>query len=146
MITPDARALHVTVTRKCDADVQNRRVSTSTERMRRPRERRAAALVPIDGEPPHPGDEGLLPAVEESIAALELGGGDQAAAQLARQYARIIHGARDQAWALRRIGPHLQAALEALRATPTSRKEVKPVPRQPSQLDRLRAVRAHRPD
>ena len=117
-------------------------MSTSTERMRRLRERRAAALTPIDGDPPRPDDDLLLPAVEESITALELGEDGQAAAQLARQYARVIDRASDQAWALRWIGPLLMASLESLRATPMSRKgEVKPGERRPSQLDQLRARR-----
>jgi hypothetical protein len=38
------------------------RVSSSAERMRHLRERRAAALVPIDGEPPRPADELLASA------------------------------------------------------------------------------------
>jgi hypothetical protein len=109
--------------------------------MRRLRERRAAGLLPVDGEPPRPEDERLLPAVEETLAALELGEGDRAAAQLARRYAQVIDEARDQAWAYRWIGPLLLSSLEALRATPMSRREAKPVDRQPSQLDRLRAAR-----
>jgi hypothetical protein len=109
--------------------------------MRRLRERRAAGLVPIDGEPPRPVDELLAPVVEETLAALELGEDGQAAAALARSYARVIDGARDQAWALRWIGPHMLAALEALQATPMSRRAAKPADRRPSQLDQLRAVR-----
>jgi hypothetical protein len=109
--------------------------------MRRLRERRAAGLIPVDGEPPRPADELLLPSVRESVAALELGVDGLAAARLAERYAQVIDEARDQAWALRWIGPHLLQALTELRATPMSRKEAKPVPGQPSQLDRLRAAR-----
>jgi hypothetical protein len=110
--------------------------------MRRLRERRAAGLLPVDGEPPRPEDERLLPAVEETLAALELGAGDRAAAQLARRYAQVIDEARDQAWAYRWIGPLLLQALTELKATPMSRREAaKPPPGQLSQLDRLRAAR-----
>jgi hypothetical protein len=117
-------------------------MSTSTERMRRLRERRAAGLIPIDGPAPLPADDRLLPAVEESIAALELGEDGQAAAALARRYASVIDGARDQAWALRWIGPLLLASLESLRATPMSRKDVrKPGPQRVTQHDQLRARR-----
>jgi hypothetical protein len=116
-------------------------MSTSAERMRRLRERRAAGLIPIDGEPPRPADELLAPAVEETLAALELGADSAGAAQIARRYARVIDGASDQAWAYRWIGPLLLAALVELRATPMSRKEARPVDRAPSQLDRLRSAR-----
>jgi hypothetical protein len=110
--------------------------------MRRLRERRVAALLPVDGEPPRPEDERLLPAVEETLGALELGEGDRAAAQLARRYAQVIDGARDQAWAYRWIGPLLLSALTEMKATPLSRREAKPVQSGPSRLDQLRAVRA----
>jgi hypothetical protein len=112
--------------------------------MRRLRERRAAALVPGDGSSPLPLDEQLAPAVEETIAVLELGGEDLAAAQLTRRYARIIDEARDQAWALRWIGPLLADALGELGATPAARarmKTEKPAPAVPSRLGALRAAR-----
>jgi hypothetical protein len=72
--------------------------------MRRLRERRAAAL-PIDGEPPRLRDELLLPAVEETLAALKLGESDRSATQLARRYAKVIDEARDPAWSLRHETP-----------------------------------------
>jgi hypothetical protein len=122
--------------------LHNRRVSTSAERMRRLRERRAAGLLPADGEPPRPADELLAPAVAETFAALELGEGDQAAALLARRYAAVIDQAQNPAYALRWLGPLLLASLESLQATPMSRRAVRPVDRQPSQLDRLRVVHA----
>lgn len=117
-------------------------MSTSTERMRRLRERRAAGLVPVDGPAPLAEEDRLAPAVEETLKALELGGEGLAAAQVARQYARVIDRASDQAYALRWIGPLLLESLVALRATPMSRKgEVKPGERRPTQLDQLRSRR-----
>jgi hypothetical protein len=116
-------------------------MGTSTERMRRLRERRAAGLLPIEGQAPRPADELLAPAVEETLKALELGPGDAAAAQIARRYARVIDEARDQSWAYRWLGPLLLANLAELRATPMSRREAKPgPPHGPSALDRLRSV------
>jgi hypothetical protein len=117
-------------------------MSTSTERMRRMRARRAAGLLPADGQPLRPADELLGPAVEETIGALELGAADQAAAQVARRYARVIDEARDPAWAYRWLGPLLLAALTELRATPMSRKAARPAPVGPSGLDRLRSARS----
>jgi hypothetical protein len=110
--------------------------------MRRLRERRAAGLLPVDGEPPRPEDERLLPAVEETLKALELGVDGAAAAQLARRYAQIIDAGKDPAWCLRWVGPLLLQALTELKATPLSRREAKPVQSGPSRLDQLRAVRA----
>jgi hypothetical protein len=81
--------------------------------MRRLRERRAAALIPVDGPAPLPVEDQLLPAVEESIAVLELGEDGQAAAQLGR-YAKVIDEAQDPAWSLRWIGPLLLDALVVL--------------------------------
>ena len=118
---------------------------SSTERVRRHRERKAAGLLPVDGEPPLPPEDRLLPAVEETLAALKLAGGDLAAAQLARRYADTIDKARDQAWALRWIGPHLLDILTSLHATPASRPAPRPsLPAGPSQLDRLRERRSGR--
>lgn len=109
--------------------------------MRRLRERRAAGLLPVEGQEPRPGDELLAPAVEETLAALELGEADAAAAQIARRYAKVIDEARDPAWSARWIGPLLLQALQELRATPASRPAVKPGPGRPTQLDKLRAAR-----
>jgi hypothetical protein len=113
--------------------------------MRRLRERRAAGLIPVEGPAPLALADQLAPAVEESIAALDPGESDQAAAQIARRYAQIIDRSSDQAWSLRWLGPLLLASLESLRATPMSRKERKPAPARVSQLDHLRAAR-RRPD
>jgi hypothetical protein len=116
--------------------------TTSTERVRAMRERRrqaveagTAAEVAL-----RPADELLAPAVEETLAALDLSESDGAAAQLARQYARIIDQARDQAWAARWLSPLLLDCLVQLGATPASRPKREP-PRAPNQLDRLRAAR-----
>jgi hypothetical protein len=117
------------------------RMSTSTERMRRLRERRAVALLPVDGAPLRSSDELLAPAVEAALQALELGEADAAAAQLARRYAKVLDEARDPAWSARWIGPLLLDCLVQLGATPASRKP-KPADRPPSQLDQLRAARA----
>ena len=120
-------------------------MSTSTERMRRLRERRAAALLPIDGQAPRPADELLSPAIAETLAALDLKPEDAAAAQLARRYAAAIDAARDPAWAARWLSPLLLDALCALGATPASRhaltKGQRQAPAGPSRLDQLRAVR-----
>jgi hypothetical protein len=119
-------------------------VSTSAERMRRLRARRRALLnPPPDGVTLRDADSLVLPAVEQAIAALELGPSDVAAAQLARQYARTLDTARDPAWAYRWIGPLLQVALEQLGATPAARSRLKtgkPPEREPSRLDALRAA------
>ena len=105
------------------------------------RERQAAALLPAEGHTPRDPDELLLPAVEETLAALELGERDAAAAQMARQYAKVIDTCRDAAWGYRWLGPLLLACLAELQATPASRKTAKPAPRGPNRLDQLRAAR-----
>jgi hypothetical protein len=122
-------------------------MSTSAERMRRLRERRAAALVPIGGQPPRPADELLGPAVEETLSALQLGERDAGAAQLARSYARLIDQAPEEGRvaALRAAGPLLLKALQALGATPASRAAAggkQPRRQPPSQLAKLRAAHA----
>jgi hypothetical protein len=114
--------------------------------MRRLRERRAAGLIPVDGLPPLAEEDRLAPAVEESIAALKLGGQHAAAAQLARRYAEVIDQAENPAYALRWVGPLLLKSLEALQATPASRVGVrKPGPERPNQVQRLRAAHAQHP-
>ena len=119
-------------------------VSTSTERMRRLRERRAALIEPGPGAALRDADELLAPAVEETITALKLGERDTAAAQLARQYARTIDAAQDPAWAARWLGPLLLKALESLGATPMARKgaEGPPGPRRPNRVAQLRTAHA----
>jgi hypothetical protein len=120
-------------------------MSTSTERMRRLRERRASALIPVDGPSPLPEDEQLAPAVAETIGALELGARDAAAAQLARGYARAIDQAKDPAYALRHLGPLLLRALGELHATPAARPAVKPERSRPNRVAQLRAAHANSP-
>ena len=117
-------------------------VSTSAERMRALRARRAAEIEPTD----HPGlrdaDELLGPAVEETLAALKLTERDAAAAQLARRYAAAIDAAASPAAALRHLGPLLAKALEALRATPAARPAGKRVPQRRTWLEEMRGARA----
>ncbi len=117
-------------------------MSTSTERMRRLRERRVAALTPADGEPPRPAQ--MSEAVAATLEALGLEESDAAAAELARRYAAVLDSARDPAWAYRWVGPLLLACLAELEATPSTRKAKPPVPGE-SQLDRLRAARKSGP-
>ena len=65
----------------------------------------------------------LWPAVQGTIASLDLKPEDAAAAKLAQRYARVIDQAPDakQASVLRWLGPELQKALESLGATPAAR-------------------------
>jgi hypothetical protein len=109
--------------------------------MRALRARKAAGLLPVDGQDPRDPDELLLPAVDETIEALGLGDDAAAAVQLARQYARVIDEASDPAWAMRWLGPLLLASLESLRATPMSRPAAKPAPSGPNWLQQQRAAR-----
>lgn len=125
-------------------------MSTSTERMRALRARRAAALLPVDGPPPLPEQDRLLPAVDEALGALDdLGPEHAAARKLAQRYAKVIDEARDPAWGCRWIGPLLLACLTELGATPVAKaqlaKGAKVAPQGPSQLDRLRASRRSGP-
>lgn len=121
-------------------------MSTSTERMRALRARRAAAIEPDPSAPLRDADDLLGPAVEETLAALDLAGRDGAAAQLARQYARVIDQARDPAWAMRWIGPLLADALDSLGATPAAKARMgKGKPERPSGPSRLQLLRESRP-
>jgi len=108
--------------------------------MRRLRERRAAGLQPVPDAEPRDPDELLGPAVEETLAALDLGGQDAAVAELARRYAKVIDEAQDPVWAIRWIGPLLLRVLEELRATPASRKTAarQPERRGPNRITALR--------
>lgn len=69
----------------------------------------------------------FVPVVERTIRSLVLGPGDEAAAHLARRYAKAIDDAgrfRDPeaaARALERLGPKLLAVLDKLGGTPASR-------------------------
>ena len=113
--------------------------------MRRLRERRASALIPVDGPCPLPEADQLAPAVEETLAALGLGAEHAAAVQLARRYSAAIDQAKDPAWAARWLGPLLLQSLEALGATPAAKaqlaKGAKTAPQGPNRLDQLRASR-----
>jgi hypothetical protein len=122
-------------------------MTTSTERMRRLRQRRAAAIEPAAAVL-RDADELLAPAVEETIEALKLGERDTAAVQLARQYAAMIDQASEPVAALRVMGPQLLKALEALGATPAARARVKPSARErtaPNRIAQLRAAHAQSP-
>ena len=94
----------------------------------------------------------LWPAVQNSLAKLELGDEDDAVARLAQLYAQVIdrlpdeapRGYPDRAWGTRWIAPLLLDCLEQLGATPAARARLKggkqgdaPV----SQLAKLRAAR-----
>ena len=109
------------------------------------RARRRAALEPDPGAPLHDADELVSPALEESLAALDLDGKDAAVVALARSYARVLDTSRDAAWSARWIGPLYLACLESLQATPMSRKAAKPSQAGPSQLDQLRMRRVQVP-
>ena len=120
-------------------------MSTSTERMRAHRARRAKSLEPGEHVLRHP-DDMLEPALAQTLAALDLGGEHAAAVQLAMRYARVIDRAEDVAWAARWIGPLLLDCLTALGATPAAKaaldKGSKTAPQGPNRLDQLRAARA----
>jgi hypothetical protein len=110
------------------------------------RKRKAAALLPDDGQAPCPAGELLLPAVDEALAALDdLGPEHAAARKLAQRYAKVIDEAKDPAWAMRWIGPPLLACLAELGATPAARaaltKGAKAAAQGPNRLDQLRASR-----
>ena len=119
--------------------------SSSTERMRALRARRAAALIPVDGPCPLPEADQLAPAAAETLGALKLGERDAAAAQLARGYARAIDQAKDPAYALRHLGPLLLRALGELQATPAARPAAKPERSRPNRVQQLRAAHANSP-
>lgn len=122
-------------------------MSTSAERMRRMRARRAAGLLPPeDGPVLRDADDLLAPTMETTLAALGLADTDAAVAQLARRYAQAMDDARDPAWAARWLGPELQRCLEALGATPMARARLrKPdTPRGTPRLDALRQARMER--
>ncbi len=123
-------------------------MATSTERSRALRARRRALLAPPDeGVPVRDAGELLGPAVADAVAALELAGSDPAAAALAASYARCIDQARDEAWALRWIGPLLLDTLTQLGCTPMSRAKLAKPGRQdpgPTRLDELRQSHASR--
>jgi hypothetical protein len=111
----------------------------AAERMRQMRARRAAGIEPAE-RPVRDADDLLAPAVAEAVAALGLRPEDTAAAALARLYAERIDGAESEAAALKVFGPLLLRTLEALGATPGSRKATgRPRPSS-SKLAELRKV------
>lgn len=98
-------------------------------------------------QPVYPRDTAqmLLPAVTSTLDALNLGEQDKAAAKLAIQYARHIDDAAtsaEQEAAIRRLGPLLLDALEALGATPRSRKTKPAQPGTTPAADWLTEMRA----
>ncbi len=87
----------------------------------------------------------LAPAVERTLAKLELGAVDDAVATLAQRYAAAIDQAEDGDEVLADLGPKLLAALQQLIATPAARSKVKRGGEGdragPSQLQALRQAR-----
>lgn len=100
----------------------------------------------------------LWPAIQETVASLDLKPEDAAARKLAQRYAQVIdqmpdhapRGTPDQAWALRWIGPLLLDALRELQATPAARAQAIPAKpgeggqQQEDQLGQIRAAKAGR--
>jgi len=120
-------------------------MTTSAERMKRLRERQAAALAPVDDPGQRDPDELLLPSVDATIEALKLGPEHEAVAQLARRYAAAIDKAKDPAAALRALGPSLTKILQELQATPASRPAKRPERGTPNRIAALRAAHAQHP-
>lgn len=87
----------------------------------------------------------IWPAVQETLATLDLGSEHAAAKKLAQRYAQIIDSARDEAWAARWLMPLLLECLTELGATPAARarltKGAKPGDGKPNRLAHLRAAR-----
>ena len=90
----------------------------------------------------------LWPSVKETLSQLDLGSEHAAAKKLAQRYAQVIDEHRDQAYALRWIGPLLLDALSQLGATPAAKAQIekltkggKPEDGKPSGLAKLRAAR-----
>jgi hypothetical protein len=95
--------------------------TSSTERVRALRARRAASIEAHPDAHLRSADELLAPAIAETIASLDLKPEDAAAARVAERYAAVIDAAKDQAYAMRWLGPLLLDALEELGATPAAR-------------------------
>jgi hypothetical protein len=118
---------------------------TSTERGRAMRERRRQAIeADPDAARLRDARELLAPAIAETLAALDLGPEHAAAAKVAELYAETIDSARDQAWAMRWLGPLLLDTLGELGATPLAKaKQTKGTKRlggtgQPNRVQALR--------
>ena len=140
---PDLRRGDVTLALLGDVWLQNGVMSTSAERMRRLRERRAAEMEA--GEPQvRDADELLVPDVRATIAALKLDGQDAAAAQLALALANAIDVADKPAAALRWLGPSCCGALSRLARPRRPGRGSRSVsrPGRASKLDQMRTVHA----
>jgi hypothetical protein len=88
-------------------------------------------------------DQMLLPAVKETVAALEITDKDAALIRLAEHYAATIDNAAENKryYAVRDVGPLLLSALQALGATPViARTQDKPAAPAVSKLAALRAA------
>lgn len=87
----------------------------------------------------------IWPAVQETLATLDLGSEHAAAKKLAQRYAQIIDSARDEAWAARWLMPLLLECLTELGATPAAKARLtkggKPGDGKPNRLAQLRAAR-----
>lgn len=94
----------------------------------------------------------LWPAVQETLAALELGAQDAAAARGAQRIAQNIDAMTDQVYAMRWLMPELLKYLDALGATPDARARItrtvkggdSAAPAELSWLDQQRQSRAAR--
>jgi hypothetical protein len=122
-------------------------MTTSADRMRRLRERRAASIAADPDAVLRDADELLGPSVAEALGALGLSSEDAAAAKVVERYAAAIDKAKDPAWAMRWLGPLLLDALGELGATPAARARMtkgrKPASSAgPSRLDMMRSARA----
>ena len=85
------------------------------------RARRAAAIEAASDAHLRDAADLLAPAIAETLASLDLGAENAAAAKVAQRYAEVIDQAKDQAWAMRWLGPLLLDALEQLGATPAAK-------------------------
>jgi hypothetical protein len=95
--------------------------TTSADRMRALRARRAAALASAPDPGPRDPAALVLPAVETTLAALALAPRYAAAAQLARVLASAIDEAESPAAAVIKLGPQLLKVLQALETTRAAR-------------------------
>lgn len=95
-------------------------------------------------------DDLLVPAVRETLGALDVQAEDAAAVRLALRYAKTIDdhldadGQHDYAWAVRWIGPLLIDALEQLGATPAARARLKTGKTTEAPVGQLAKIRAAR--
>jgi hypothetical protein len=102
-------------------------MSTSAERMARLRQRQREALqADPDAVRLRDAADLITPAIRQTVAELGLDGRDAGLAAMAVRLGQVLDEARDQAAALRHLGPVLLAALEAMNATPLSRAKAEP--------------------